>query len=332
MIFIMKNEIEIYSGKRGVEIKVKFENETIWLSRQQIANLFDVDRSVISRHINNIYETSELNQKSTCAKNAHMVEKRKDRSYETEIFNLDIIISVGYRVNSKKATDFRIWATKKLKNYLVDGYILDQKKLLSARDKFKEIKQTLFLIEEKSNFSELAGHEKDLLAIIAEYAKTFDLLEKYDQQAIEVSKVNKYLKFQIDEKICAKIVEELRKNLLKKKVASEMFGQSVGDKIFGVIRLINQTFDGVELYPSIEEKAANLLYFVIKDHPFLDGNKRIGSILFMYFLEKNSYLHRASGERKINDNALVALALLVAVSDPKDKENIVKLIINLLKD
>ncbi|MCX6812433.1 MAG: virulence protein RhuM/Fic/DOC family protein [Candidatus Berkelbacteria bacterium] len=327
----MKNEIEIYSGKRGIEIKVKFKNETIWLTRQQLAEIFDVDRSVISRHIRNIYETGELDRKSTCAKNAHMVEKRKDRSYETEIFNLDVIISVGYRVNSKKATDFRIWATEKLRNYLQSGYVLDRKKLSAAKDKFEEIKNTLLLIEEKSKFSELTGHEKELLDIIGEYAKTFDLLEKFDEGKLELGRVNKYLKFNLEYEDCLRVIESLRQNLVKKKIATELFGQSVGEKIIGVIRLINQTFDGVDLYPSIEEKAANLLYFVIKDHPFLDGNKRIGSILFLYFLERNGYLWKSNGERKINDNALAALSLLVAVSDPKDKENLVKLVINLIR-
>jgi len=328
----MKNEIEIYSGKRGVEMKVKFEKETIWLSAEQIAELFSTQRPAISKHLKNIYQTKELDEGSTCSILEHVGggDKQK-RQYKTKFYNLDVIISVGYRVNSKKATKFRVWATQKLRNYLLNGYLLDRKKLSAAYSKFEEIRNTLLLIGEKSRFAELSGQEKNLLDIIGEYAKTFDLLERYDQGKLEVGRVNKYLKFTLEREDCLRVVESLQRCLAKKKTASELFGKSVGDKISGVVRLINQTFDGVDLYPSIEEKAANLLYFVIKDHPFLDGNKRIGSILFLYFLEKNGYLYKPSGERKINDNALTALSLLVAVSDPRDKDNLINLVINLIR-
>jgi len=287
-----KNEIKFYKiGKN--QIRVQLTKDTIWLSRQQIAGLFNIDRSVVSRHIKNIYESKELSEKSTCAKNAHVGEKRKNRTYKSEIYNLDIIISVGYRVNSKKATQFRIWATKTLRNYLVDGFAIDKKRLANQEQKLLDIQKTIQFIRDKSDFMELKGHEKELLDIISEYSKSLILLDRFDSENLQIGKVNRYLKYQLEYDKYSLLLNKIKSSLRKKRKLSELFGNEIGDKMKGIIGAINQTFDGVDLYQSIEEKAANLLYLIIKDHPFSDGNKRISSILFIYFLNQNRYLFRA---------------------------------------
>lgn len=327
-----ENKIVIYSSPdKGVEIKTEVRDDTIWLTKKQIAELFSVDRSVITRHISNIYKSQELERKSTCAKIAHVVEKR-DRTYESEFYNLDAIISVGYRVNSKKATQFRVWATTTLRKYLVDGYAINQKRVADQQKKLLDIQRTVELIREKSKFRELEGHERDLLDIVGEYTKSLVVLSDYDENKLSLGKVNRYIKYRLDDAEYQTVSEQIIAEMRKKYRLGDLFGQSRGDKIKGIIGAISQTFDGRELYQSIEEKAAHLLYFIIKDHPYADGNKRIGSMLFLYFLRRNSYLLKKTGETKINDNAMVALALLVAVSNPADKEGIIKLIINLIRE
>lgn len=247
-----------------------------------------------------------------------------------ESYSLDAIISVGYRVNSKKATQFRVWATTTLRKYLVDGYIINQKRLAEQERKLLDIQRTVELIREKSKFRELEGHEKDLLDIVSEYTKSLVLLNKFDEDSLELGKVNRYIKYRFDADEYEAVSLQIIKAMRRKYKLGELFGAERGDKIRGIVGAISQTFDGQELYGSIEEKAAHLLYFVIKDHPYSDGNKRIGSMLFLYFLRRNNYLLKKSGEPKINDNAMVALALLIAVSNPAEKENVIKLIVNLI--
>ena len=332
MIMENKGEIIIYSfGRDKVELEVKIKDESIWLSQKQMAELFAVERSVLTKHINNIFKTRELDENSVCAKIAHTASDGK--TYQTKFYNLDAIISVGYRVNSKKATQFRIWATNTLKNYLVDGYAINEKRLLEGQKrKLQEIQDIVLMIKEKSSYEELTGHEKELLDIISEYAKSWKIFDSYDQDKLKIGKVNKYLKFELTYENYSGLISRIQSELKKREKIAGMFGVEVGGKIKGILGSINQTFDGKDLYASIEEKAAHLLYFVIKDHPFADGNKRIGSMLFLYYLQKNSFLYRTTGERKINDNAIVALALLIAASNPREKDNLVKLVINLIQD
>ena len=324
-----QNKIIIYSSGK-VNVKIKLDEETIWMTQKQIAELFSVDRTVIGRHIANIYKSTELDSKSTRAKNAHMVENRT-REYESNIYNLDMIISVGYRVNSKKATQFRIWATNTLKKHLIDGYTVNKKLISSQAERFKEIKETILMIGRKAKFEVLSGHEKDLLDVISEYTKSWDILTRFDKETLSVGKVNKYIKFELTYDIYIQIIDRIKKNASKIEKGNKFLGIENSDKMKGIIGSISQTFDGKELYESVEEKAAHLLYFVVKDHPFVDGNKRVASLLFLYYLEKNRSLHKPDGERKINDNAIIALALLVATSNPGEKDNIIKLIINLIR-
>jgi death-on-curing family protein len=239
---------------------------------------------------------------------------------------------VGYRVNSQKATRFRIWATTVLKNHLVKGFTLNEKRLTQVLQNMQQLEQAVKLIKQSGNAGELSVAEtKGLLEIITNYTQSFILLNRFDSKTLPEEKLNENITYEIqfDEAISA--IEELKKQLQKKKEASALFGRQKDESFAGILRSIVQTFGGEYLYKSIEEQAAHLLYFVIKNHPFTDGNKRIGAFLFVWFLEKNKHRFKKSGELKINDNALVALALLVAQSNLDDKEIMIKLVVNLIR-
>jgi len=320
-----KGEVIIYkSSKNEVELKVRFEDETVWLRQNEIADLFSKDRSVITKHINKIFKDKEIDKKS----NVHFLHIANSDKLVT-FYSLDVILAVGYRANSARAINFRRWATKILKKYLVQGYAVNEKRLLEAKNKFNQLQETINFLQKKSKAKLLKGQEKEILNLLADYSKTLSLLEKYDKRKLKIEKGQK-AKFILEYKDCLNIIYELKNNLIAKKQASDIFGNDTGGKFESVAKNIYQTFDGKELYKSIENKAANLLYLTIKDHYFTDGNKRIGSFLFVYFLDKNNYLYRKSGEKKINDNALTALALLVAESNSKEKEQMIALITQLL--
>ena len=328
-----KGEIIIYqTSKKEVELRVRLERESLWLNLNQVASLFDTDKSGISRHIMNIYQSKELNKKATVAKIA-TVQKEGGRSVKrnVEFYNLDMIISVGYRVNSKRATQFRVWATKVLKNYLIQGYAINQNRLLEARNKFNELQTAVAFLQRQASKKQLKGREKEIINLLADYSKTLSILEKYDKGNLQKPK-GKKVDFVLKYKNCSAIITELKKELITKKEASGLFGAERNSAFESVVKNLYQTFGGKELYRAIEEKAAHLLYLTIKDHPFSDGNKRIGSFLFVYFLDKSNYLYRENGEKKINDNTLVALALLMAESDPKEKDIMIKIIMNLVSE
>ena len=325
-----KGEIIIYkTSKNEVRLEVRMEKETVWLGARQIALLFDVNRPAIVKHINNIYKTGELEENSTCSILEQVATDGKIR--KMNLYNLDAIISVGYRVNSKKATQFRVWATKTLKKHLVEGYTINEKRLLQANDKFRELQTTIGFLREKAKHELLIGQEQEILNLLASYSKTLTLLEQYDKEKVILVK-NGRGKFILAYDDAIEIIQKVKKELIIKKEASDIFGSEYEDKLKAILGNIRQTFGGKELYRSLEEKAAHLLYFIIKDHPFADGNKRIGSFLFVYFLDRNKYLYRESGEKKINDNALIALALLAAVSVPEEKDKLIKIITNLLAE
>ncbi len=321
---IKKGEITIYQTATGPNIEAKIEADTIWLTQAQISELFNTERSVIAKHLKNIFDTGELFDKSNVQK-MHIANSDKPVNF----YDLDCIISVGYRVNSKKATQFRIWATKTLKNHLVKGYTVNEKRLLEAKNKFNELRETIDFIQKKSGHELLVGQEQEIINLLADYSKTLTLLEQYDKEKVPLAKNGKG-KFVLDYAKASKIIQGVRDNLIAKKEAGEFFGQENSEKFKGIMGNIYQTFDKKELYASLEEKAAHLLYFIIKDHPFVDGNKRIASFLFVYFLDKNNYQYKETGEKKINDNALTAVALLIAISDRVEKEKMVKIITNLL--
>ncbi|MFH1423562.1 MAG: virulence protein RhuM/Fic/DOC family protein [Candidatus Nealsonbacteria bacterium] len=328
---LSKGKIVIYKTPKGPELEVRLKEETVWLTQKEIAKLFRKGVPAINEHVKNIYKEGELDQKSTIRK-FRIVQTEGKRQIEREIdlYNLDMILSVGYRVSSKRATQFRIWATKTLKNYLLNGYAINQKMLLDAREKFAGLQRTISFLQQKSKNDLLTGKEQEIIDLLSGYSKTLTLLEQYDTNTLKIVTGRKAV-FALEYNDVQKIIEGIKRGLLAAKEAGDLFGQEYQGKLESIVKNLYQTFDKKELYGSIEDKAAHLLYLIIKDHPFADGNKRIASVLFIHFLKKNDYLYREGGERKINDNALVALALLIAVSNPTEKETMIKIITNLLK-
>lgn len=324
--------IVIYQDARGnVELRADVVKETIWATQAQIAELFGTKRPAITKHLNNIFKSGELVRRSVCSILEHTAKDGK--TYSTQYYNLDAILSVGYRVNSRQATQFRIWATKTLRDYIVKGYVLNAKRLKESQETgVKELEKTLGFIQEAIKRRQLGQAEIDgLLSVINGYANAWFLLQKYDEGRLTLQRSKGKEKKRFEYSFVRPAIDELKSTLIAKHEASALFGHERDEGLKRILSTIYQTFDGKELYASLEEKAAHLLYFIIKDHPFSDGNKRIGSFLFILFLERNDILDRSNGERKISDNTLVALALLVAESKPAEKENIVVLITNLIK-
>jgi prophage maintenance system killer protein len=319
------NEIIIYqTSENKPEIEVKFENETFWLSLNEIAGLFERDKSVISRHLKNIFTSEELDKNSVVAFFATTANDGK--TYQVENFNLDAILSVGYRVNSKRGTQFRQWATARLKDFLVKGYAINQKRL-------DELSQMVSIIAQSTESDELKLNEaKGLLNILGNYTQSYILLNQFDSNSLKTDNLSENITYEITYEDAKPEIDVLKQKLIDLKEATKLFGNEKDDSFKGILGNILQTFDGQYLYPSIEEQAANLLYFVIKNHPFSDGNKRIGAFLFIWFLEKNKHRLDVNGNIKINEYGLVALALLVAQSNPSDKDLMINLIINLIQN
>lgn len=316
------SELIIYKDNEGIQVEVQFENETVWLNRQQLALLFDRDIKTIGKHINNVFKEKELEPNSVVANFATTATDGK--TYQVDFYNLDLIISVGYRVNSKRGTQFRQWATQRLKDYLVRGYAINQKRL-------EQLQQTIELIQKSGKAEDIKlGEAKGLLDIISNYTQSFILLNQFDSHSLKLTNLNENITYEIEHKEAVGAIGELKKQLMEAKEATQLFGNPKDDSFAGILGNIIQSFGGQYLYPSIEEQAANLLYFIIKNHPFSDGNKRIGAFMFIWFLEKNKHRFKKNGEVKINDNALVAIALLVAQSDPAEKDLMVQLIVNLI--
>jgi len=323
----MSNIVIYEDGNLHLDLSIK--DKTIWLDANDIATIFDVNRPAIVKHIGNIYKSQELDKTSTCSILEQVTKDGKKR--KKNFYNLDIIISVGYRVNSKKATKFRRWATSILQKYIIDGYVLNKEKL--QQQKLDELNKTIQLIQQGLQNKELSTTEaKGFVEIISNYAKSWALLQGYDDQSLKEVTQTKESKFVLGYDEAKEAIAELKKVLIAKGEATELFGAEKAGEFKGNLLNIYQSFGGVDLLPSLEAKAANLLYYVIKGHPFNDGNKRIGAYLFVLFLHKNNILHKANGEPKINDNALASIALLVAQSDPSQKEMLIKLVMNILHD
>ena len=324
-----KGDVIFYQvGSDTNQIEVILENESIWLNINQMAVLFEKDKSVISRHLSNIYREKELIREGTVAKNATVQkEGKREITREIEFYNLDAILSVGYRVNSIRGTQFRIWANRVLKEYLVKGYAIDQKRMQAQSRQLEELKQTVKLLgnvvaSKALNTDEATG----LLRVVTDYAYALDVLDKYDHQVLEIEATSPKELFQITYAAAMAAIRGLK----DKFGGSSLFGNEKDESFQGSLAAIYQTFGGKDLYPSVEEKASNLLYFVIKNHSFSDGNKRIAAFLFVWFLEKNGILYRPDGSKKIADNALVALTLMIAESKPEEKEMMSKVVVNLI--
>lgn len=325
----MKNQIEIFKTKDNLaEVKVRFENETVWLDAHMIASLFTVNRPAIVKHIQNIYKSEELQEISTCSILEQVAADGKLR--KMKLYNLDIILSVGYRVNSKSATQFRQWATQRLKDYLVKGYALNEKRLKELDYKYTEIKQALQLATKAANLETLTSKEaKGILKVLEQYAYALETLDKYDHQKLSISGVSEHET--LHHLSYEQAIEQIHiwRDFQK---AGALFGNEKDQSFKSSLETIYQTFDGVDLYPTIEEKAANLLYFVVKNHSFSDGNKRIAAGLFIYFLDLNNKLLNQEGNKKIADNALVAITIMIAESKPEEKDMMTKLVVNLIND
>ncbi len=319
-----RGEIILYKAKQGPEVEVRFEGETVWLTQAQIAELFGSERSVITKHFRNIFNSGELDEKSNVQK-MHIAKSDKPVGF----YSLDAVISVGYRVNSKQATQFRVWATRVLREHITKGFTINEKRLLEAKEKFAQLQHTIAFLKEKSAKELLTGQEGEILSLLASYARTLTILDEYDKGTLREARGGKGA-FVLTYEESKRVIAEVKRELIAKKEAGELFGNEKDESFKGVVRGLYQTFGGQELYKTLESKAAHLLYLTIKDHSFSDGNKRSASFLFVYFLDKNNALYRDSGEKKINDNALAALALLVAASDPKEKDIMIALITQLL--
>ena len=323
----MNNQIEIYRSQDGsVQLNVKLENETVWLTQSQMAELFGVDRTSIVRHIRNIYKSEELEENSTCSKNAQVrIEGQRQIVREIPYYNLDMIISVGYRINSKNATSFRRWATSVLKQYLIKGYVINHQLKL---DRYNELKDVVRLMgraigmQEKVTTDEYSG----LFNVISDYVYALDTLDHYDYQSLSIQQTTKNEPFRATYDNAMEAI-----NALKDKFGgSQWFANEKDESFKSSIGQIYQTFGGEELYPSVEEKAAMLLYLVVKNHSFSDGNKRIAAMLFLWFLNNNRVLYAEDGHKRIADNTLVALTLMIAESRTEEKDVMVKVVVNLI--
>lgn len=323
------SDINIYKAPDGkTEIEVTLDHDTVWLSQKQMAELFDKDSDTIGLHLKNIYNSEELVEDSTTEESS-VVQQEGNRkvSRKIKIYNLDAILSVGYRVNSKRGTQFRIWANSILKDYLIKGYSMNEKRLLQENEQLREFQESVKILGKVLKYKSLSADESvGLLKIISDYAYALDILDQYDYQSLEIKATSGKEIYQVSyEEAMLQIrrVKEIYGN-------SELFGHEKDDSFQSSVATIYQTFGGHDLYPSIEEKAANLLYFIIKNHSFSDGNKRIAAFLFLYFLEKNEILFDDYGNKRIADNALVALTLMIAISKTDEKDTMIKVVVNLI--
>ncbi len=320
------SKIEIYKLADGeADIRVHIENDSVWLNRQQLAELFDRDVKTIGKHVNNVFKEGELDKKAVVAKFATTAADSK--TYQVEHYNLDVIISVGYRVKSKQGTQFRIWATQRLREYLVQGYTLNQ---LRLEKNSNELEQALILIKKTAQSPELNTDEgRGLVEIVSRYTQTFLWLQRYDEGLLDdpAGQDGGILPSTME---AMAALNNLKSQLIARGEATELFAKPRGDGLDSVLGNLAQTVFGEPAYPTIESKAAHLLYFMVKNHPFNDGNKRSGAFLFVDFLHRNQRLLNDEGDMVINNTGLAALTLLVAESDPNQKETLIKLIMNML--
>ncbi len=324
-------QVLLYETPDGqVRLDVRLERESVWLSLTQIAELFGRDKSVISRHLRNVFDSRELERAAVVAKNATTAADGK--IYQVDYFNLDAILSVGYRVNSKRGTQFRIWATRTLREHLLRGYTLNERRLRERG--LNELQQAVDLLARTLTEHALVTDEgQAVLEVVQQYARTWRWLLEYDENRLATTPPRPMPALSgltVDEARTA--VTRLRSDLARRGEAATLFGQERGDGLAGILGSIEQTFGGEPLYPSAQARAAHLLYFVIKDHPFADGNKRIGALLFLEYLRRNRLLLHPGGAPRLADNAMVALALLIAESAPAQKDLMIRLVLNLLGD
>ena len=319
------NQIVIYQTEDGqTQVDVRLENETVWLTQKQIAELFGTKRPAITKHLKNIYASEELDENSTCSILEHMGNDGK-QTYSTKYYNLDVILSVGYRVNSKNATRFRQWANKVLKQYLIKGYAVNER---MRKEQIGELRQLVGMLGRTIQSQPLLSTDETnaLFEVVTDYTYALDTLDNYDYERLTINKTTKEEPFHATYENAMEAINGLR----EKFGGSVLFGNEKDDSFKSSIGQIYQTFGGEELYPSVEEKAAMLLYLVTKNHSFSDGNKRIAATLFLWFLNNNGILYREDGSKRLADNTLVALTLMIAESRTEEKDVMVKVVVNLI--
>lgn len=313
----------VFTTENGeTRLDVELKHETVWLSQKQMEQLFERDQSVISRHLRNVFKEGELEEKSNMQK-MHIAHSDKPIVY----YSLDAILSVGYRVNSKRGTQFRIWASQVLKQYLIEGYALNENRLQQTQEKLKQLRQAIQLSHRLAHQESLSTDEsKGILAILDRYRRALSVLDDYDHQRLQIPKrpSTRQVKVTHAEAMWQILIWREKEHL------GSLFGNEKDESFKSSLSTIYQTFDGAELYPSLEEKAANLLYFIVKNHSFSDGNKRIAAAMFVWFLDNHNELIHADGSQRVDDNALVAMTLLIAESRPEEKDMMVKVVVNLL--
>ena len=321
----LNDKIIIYQSEDGkTQLDVKLEHETVWLTQKQIAELFGTKRPAITKHLKNIYASEELTEESTCSILEHMGNDGR-QSYNTKYYNLDAILSVGYRVNSKNATRFRQWANSVLKQYLVKGYAINED---IRKHQIAELRQLIQVLGRaiQQQPAKTTDESNALFDVVVDYTYALDTLDNYDYQRLHIAKTTKEEPFHATYENAMHEIDMLR----QKFGGSVLFGNEKDDSFKSSIGQIYQTFDGTELYPSVEEKAAMLLYLVTKNHSFSDGNKRIAATLFLWFMNNNAILYRPDGTKRIADNTLVALTLMIAESKTEEKDIMVKVVVNLI--
>ena len=323
----LNNEIVIYQSEDGkTQLNVKLEGETVWLSQSQMSELFQTDRTVINRHIKNIYKSGELDEKATCAKNAQVrLEGNRTVTRNIPYYNLDVIISVGYRVNSIRGTRFRQWANSVLKQYLIKGYAVNEQIRKQQIVELRQLVQVMSRTIQQQSVP-VTDESNALFNVVIDYTYALDTLDNYDYQRLSIAKTTKEEPFHATYDSAMREIDMLR----NKFGGSVLFGNEKDDSFKSSIGQIYQTFGGEELYPSVEEKAAMLLYLVTKNHSFSDGNKRIAATLFLWFMNNNGILYREDGSKRIADNTLVALTLMIAESRTEEKDVMVKVVVNLI--
>lgn len=335
-----KGEIKIYQTKDGqTAIDVRLEKETVWLNQDQIALLFDKSKSTINEHINNVFKEGELEKEEVVRKfritTQHGAMAGKTQEHDVMFYNLDVIISVGYRVKSKRGTQFRQWANKVLKEYLVKGYAIKNDLTQQKYDDLRRVVEVMGrtikslnakVFDEREETADNADEREALISVVTDYTQALDTLDDYDYQRLEVSDTNEQERFHATYNNAMEAIQRLK----EKFGASQWFANEKDDSFKSSIGQIYQTFGGVELYPSVEEKAAMLLYLVTKNHSFSDGNKRIAATLFLWFMNNNGILYNPDGSKRIGDNTLVALTLMIAESRTEEKDTMVKVVVNLI--
>ncbi len=316
-------ELIMFKTKDGkLSIDVNLNEETVWLSQKKIAELFDKNVKTINEHIKNVFKEGELEENSVIRN--FRITASDGKSYDTMFYNLDVIISVGYRVKSKRGTEFRIWANSILKDYLMKGYALDERRF--EKEKLLELVKFIGIAENAlNNQVKDLDEARGIFKVLSDYSYALTILDEYDHQNIEIKNITKREAYLLTYEEAMSLIDKM-----KDEFSTSLFGNEKDDSFKGSLGAIYQTAFGEEVYPSIEEKASNLLYFIVKNHSFSDGNKRIAAAIFLHFMDRNNLLYKIDGTKKIADNTLVAITLMIAESRPQEKDIIVKVLVNLI--